>query len=41
MSENNQNPKIVVRTETKKQLDKLKIHHRETYDDVIKRLIVK
>ncbi|MEM2560586.1 MAG: hypothetical protein QXH97_01950 [Candidatus Bathyarchaeia archaeon] len=32
-------PLIKVSEETKKKLDKLKIHFRETYEDVIKRLI--
>jgi len=32
-------PLIKVSDETKKKLDSLKIHHRETYDDVVKRLI--
>jgi len=30
---------IRVRVETKKALDEIKIHHRETYDDVISRLL--
>jgi len=30
---------IRVRKETKEELNKLKIHYRETYDDVITRLI--
>jgi predicted CopG family antitoxin len=30
---------IRVSSETKKALDELKTHHRETYDDVIRRLI--
>lgn len=33
------NPKIVVDKETKKELDKIKIHPRETYGDIIKRLL--
>jgi len=32
---------IVVSLETKKELNSLKIHPRETYEDVIKRLIEK
>jgi len=32
-------PLVKVSEETKKRLDSLKIHHRETYDDVIRRLI--
>ena len=30
---------IKVSRETKEELDKLKIHQRETYDDVVRRLI--
>jgi predicted CopG family antitoxin len=30
---------IALSEKTKENLDKLKIHHRETYEDVIKRLI--
>lgn len=33
------NPKIVIDEETKKELDKIKIHPRETYGDIIKRLL--
>ena len=32
-------PKIVIDEETKKELDKIKIHPRETYGDIIKRLL--
>jgi len=32
-------PLIKVSDETKKKLDSLKIHFRETYDDVVQRLI--
>lgn len=39
MINSSQNPKIVVSGKTKKELDSLKIHHRETYEDVIIRLI--
>lgn len=35
------NPKIVVDEETKKELDEIKIHPRETYGDIIKRLLQK
>lgn len=31
---------IRISNETKSQLDGLKIHHRETYEDVIRRLIM-
>ena len=34
-------PKIVIDEGTKKELDKLKIHPRETYGDIVKRLIEK
>jgi len=30
---------IALSEETKKELDRLKIHRRETYEDVIKRLV--
>jgi len=33
------NPKIVVDNEVKKHLDKMKIHPRETYNDIIRRLL--
>jgi len=33
------NPKVVVSEETKNKLDKRKIHPRETYDDIIIRLL--
>jgi hypothetical protein len=32
-------PLIKVSEETKRKLDELKIHYRETYDDVVRRLI--
>lgn len=32
-------PKIVIDEETKKELDKIKLHPRETYGDIIIRLI--
>ena len=32
-------PKIVIDEETKKDLDKIKLHPRETYGDIIVRLI--
>lgn len=32
-------PKIVIDEETKKELDKIKIYPRETYGDIVKRLI--
>jgi len=34
-------PKIVIDEETKKELDKIKTHPRETYGDIIKRLLPK
>ena len=34
-------PKIVIDEKIKKQLDNLKEHPRETYEDIIKRLIKK
>ena len=34
-----QKPKIVISNEIKNKLDKLKQHPRETYEDIIKRLI--
>ena len=34
-------PKIVIDEETKKDLDKIKLHPRETYGDIIKRLLEK
>lgn len=34
-------PKIVIDEETKKELDKIKLHPRETYGDIIKRLLKK
>jgi len=36
---NKQKPRIVVEETTKKKLDNLKQHPRETYDDIIDRLI--
>ena len=33
------NPTIVIDKETKMKLDKIKIHPRETYCDIIKRLL--
>jgi len=33
------NPKIVISEKTKRKLDSLKQHPRETYDDVVVRLI--
>ena len=35
------NPKIVIDEETKRELDKIKVHPRETYGDIIKRLLQK
>lgn len=32
-------PKIVIDEETKEELDKIKLHPRETYGDIIKRLL--
>ena len=35
------NPAIIVDAKTKKKLDEIKVHPRETYDDVVQRLLKK
>ena len=39
MGQYKQKPKIVVSKKLKKKLDKLKVYPRETYEDIIERLI--
>ena len=41
MKQYNQKPKIVVSEKLKKELDKIKIHSRETYEDIVWRLLRK